>query len=61
MLMLTPGPARPRAPAIRSAPAAPRQVPSGYKLDRMEEGDLVQKKASPLLERLDSAASGEAA
>ncbi|KAL4448118.1 hypothetical protein ABPG75_005337 [Micractinium tetrahymenae] len=35
------------------------QVPSGYKLDRMEEGDLVQKKASPLLERLDSAASGE--
>lgn len=37
------------------------QVPSGYKLDRMEEGDLVQKKASPLLERLDSAASGEAA
>ncbi|KAL4444592.1 hypothetical protein ABPG77_002409 [Micractinium sp. CCAP 211/92] len=37
------------------------QVPAGYKLDRMEEGDLVQKKASPLLERLDGAASGDAA
>lgn len=47
-------------PWLRARPCRPCQVPPGYKLDRMEEGDLVGKKASPLLERLDSAASGDA-
>lgn len=30
------------------------QLPAGYTLDRMEEGDIVAKKAEPLLERFDS-------
>ncbi|PRW33819.1 Ankyrin repeat domain-containing 13C isoform B [Chlorella sorokiniana] len=30
------------------------ELPPGYSLDRMEEGDIVAKKAEPLLERFDS-------
>ncbi len=35
-------------------PPCPPQLPPGYTLDRMEEGDIVAKKAEPLLERFDS-------
>jgi hypothetical protein len=30
------------------------QLPAGYRLDRFQDGDLLQQNAAPLLERLDS-------